>query len=72
MSSTIDKLFAILRRDLLTAIRHRSGFVVTLSESYGTGGVLLSFARHRARVSSGWRRLLSLSFWSAPASTHFS
>ena len=30
MTSTLDKLFAILRRDLLTAIRHRSGFVVTL------------------------------------------
>src|ERR1700687_6071057 len=30
MNSTLDKLHAILRRDLLTAIRHRSGFVVTL------------------------------------------
>ena len=30
MTSTIDKLLAILRRDLLTAVRHRSGFVVTL------------------------------------------
>src|ERR1700724_2888491 len=30
MHSTLDKLHAILRRDLLTAIRHRSGFVVTL------------------------------------------
>src|SRR5437588_624313 len=30
MTSTLDKLHAILRRDLLTAIRHRSGFVVTL------------------------------------------
>jgi ABC-2 type transport system permease protein len=30
MSSTLDKLYAILRRDLLTAVRHRSGFVVTL------------------------------------------
>jgi ABC-2 type transport system permease protein len=30
MISTLDKLHAILRRDLLTAIRHRSGFVVTL------------------------------------------
>ncbi len=29
MTSTLDKLHAILRRDLLTAIRHRSGFVVT-------------------------------------------
>jgi ABC-2 type transport system permease protein len=28
MTSTFDKLYAILRRDLLTAIRHRSGFVV--------------------------------------------
>jgi ABC-2 type transport system permease protein len=31
MTSTLDKLYAILRRDLLTAIRHRSGFVVTLT-----------------------------------------
>jgi ABC-type polysaccharide/polyol phosphate export permease len=30
MMSSLDKLRAILRRDLLTAIRHRSGFVVTL------------------------------------------
>lgn len=30
MTSTLDKLYAILRRDLLTAVRHRSGFVVTL------------------------------------------
>src|SRR5260221_10155969 len=30
MTSTLDKLYAILRRDLLTAIRHRSGFVMTL------------------------------------------
>jgi len=30
VTSTLDKLRAIVRRDLLTAIRHRSGFVVTL------------------------------------------
>src|SRR5450631_4826704 len=30
LTSILDKLHAILRRDLLTAIRHRSGFVVTL------------------------------------------
>jgi ABC-2 type transport system permease protein len=30
MSAMVDKFAAILRRDLLTAIRHRSGFVVTL------------------------------------------
>jgi ABC-2 type transport system permease protein len=30
MNSTLDKLLAILRRDLLTAVRHRSGFIVTL------------------------------------------
>src|SRR5271163_4106414 len=30
MNSTLDKLHAILRRDLLAAIRHRSGFVITL------------------------------------------
>ena len=31
MTSTLDKLRAILRRDLLTAIRHRSGFAMTLA-----------------------------------------
>jgi ABC-2 type transport system permease protein len=30
MTSALDKLLAILRRDLLTAIRHRSGFAMTL------------------------------------------
>jgi ABC-2 type transport system permease protein len=30
MTSTLDKLHAILRRDLLTAVRHRSGLIVTL------------------------------------------
>ena len=30
MTAILDKLAAILRRDMLTAIRHRSGFVVTL------------------------------------------
>ena len=30
MKSILDKLAAILRRDLLTAVRHRSGFVLTL------------------------------------------
>lgn len=30
MRSTLDKLYAILRRDLLTAIRHRSGFALAL------------------------------------------
>jgi ABC-2 type transport system permease protein len=38
MTFTLDKLRAILRRDLLTAIRHRSGFVVTLA------GVLIELA----------------------------
>jgi len=31
MTSTLDKLRAILWRDLLTAVRHRSGFVVTMA-----------------------------------------
>jgi len=31
MSSILDKLLAIVRRDLLTAIRHRTGFVLTLA-----------------------------------------
>jgi len=31
MISTLDKLYAVLRRDLLTAVRHRSGFVLTLA-----------------------------------------
>lgn len=31
MTSTLDKLYAVLLRDLLTAVRHRSGFVLTLA-----------------------------------------
>jgi ABC-2 type transport system permease protein len=31
MTSALDKLVAILRRDLLTAIRHRSGFLLTFA-----------------------------------------
>jgi ABC-2 type transport system permease protein len=31
MNSILDKLLAILRRDLLTAIRHRSGFAMTFA-----------------------------------------
>jgi ABC-2 type transport system permease protein len=38
MRSSLDKLRAILRRDLLTAIRHRSGFATTLI------GVLMELA----------------------------
>jgi ABC-2 type transport system permease protein len=38
MSSALDKMRAILRRDLLTAIRHRSGFAFTLI------GVLMELA----------------------------
>jgi ABC-2 type transport system permease protein len=30
VTSTLDKLHAVLRRDLLTALRYRSGFVITL------------------------------------------
>src|ERR1700722_13078677 len=30
MSMTLEKLHAILRRDVLTAVRHRTGFVVTM------------------------------------------
>lgn len=30
MTRTLDKLHAVLRRDVLTAVRHRSGFVITL------------------------------------------
>jgi ABC-2 type transport system permease protein len=31
MNSALDKLYAILRRDLLTSIRHRTGFVLTFA-----------------------------------------
>jgi ABC-2 type transport system permease protein len=34
MTSTLDKLHAILRRDLLTAIRYRNGFVLTLAGGF--------------------------------------
>ena len=38
MTSILDKLAAILRRDLLTAVRHRTGFVLTIF------GVLIELA----------------------------
>jgi len=38
MTSTLDKMRAILRRDLLTAIRHRSAFLLTIA------GVLVELA----------------------------
>ena len=62
MTSTLDKLHAILRRDLLTAVRHRSGFVVTLvGVLHRTRGLLFSLPRHRSRLSTRWRRVLSFS-----------
>ena len=59
MTSTIDKLQAILRRDLLTAVRHRSGIVVTLV------GVFFELAAfyflYRARFPTRWCRVLPFS-----------
>jgi ABC-2 type transport system permease protein len=52
MNSTIDKLYAILRRDALTAIRHRSGFVVTL---FGVFTELAAFYYLSRAIGPGFR-----------------
>jgi ABC-2 type transport system permease protein len=52
MKSILDKLAAILRRDLLTAIRHRSGFVVTL---FGVLTELAAFYYLARAVGPGFR-----------------
>ena len=72
MTSTLDKLYAILRRDLLTAVRHRSGFVVTM---IGVFTELAAFIFYRElSVRDFGRMVLSTSrfFWLGPASTPFS
>ena len=38
MTAIFDKLLAVLRRDALTAVRHRSGFAITMA------GVLVELA----------------------------
>lgn len=71
MISTFDKLLAILRRDLLTAIRHRSGFIVTL---VGVLTELTAFYYLSRAIGPGFRPMespTSPSCWSAPASTLF-
>lgn len=52
MTSTLDKLRAILRRDLLTAIRYRSGFVVTL---FGVFTELAAFYFLSRAIGPGFR-----------------
>jgi ABC-2 type transport system permease protein len=52
MNPTLDKLGAILRRDLLTAIRHRSGFVVT---SVGVLTELAAFYFLSRAIGPGFR-----------------
>ncbi len=52
MPSALDKLLAILRRDLLTSIRHRSGFVVTL---VGVFTELAAFYFLSHAIGSGFR-----------------
>jgi ABC-type multidrug transport system permease subunit len=52
MTATFDKLYAILRRDLLTTIRHRSGFVLSL---VGTFTELAAFYFLSRAIGSGFR-----------------
>lgn len=52
MNSILDKLLAILRRDLLTALRHRSGFVMTL---VGVLGQLAAFYYLSRAIGPGFR-----------------
>jgi len=69
MTATFDKLYAILRRDLLTTIRHRSGFVLSL---VGTFTELAAFYFLSRAIGSGFRPMVShfsRFCWSAPAFT---
>jgi len=52
MNSVLDKLLAILRRDLLTAIRHRSGFALTL---FGVFTELAAFYYLSRAIGPGFR-----------------
>jgi len=52
MKSTLGKLYAILRRDLLTAIRHRSGFVIT---AFGLLMELAAFYYLSRAIGPGFR-----------------
>src|SRR5712671_7122233 len=52
MKSTLSKLHAILRRDLLTAIRHRSGFVIT---AFGLLMELAAFYYLSRAIGPGFR-----------------
>src|SRR5258706_12263482 len=52
MKSTLTKLYAILRRDLLTAIRHRSGFVIT---AFGLLMELAAFYYLSRAIGPGFR-----------------
>ncbi len=52
MNRSLDKLLAILRRDLLTAIRHRSGFVLT---AFGVLTELAAFYYLSRAVGPGFR-----------------
>ena len=52
MTSTLDKFLAILRRDLLIAVRHRSGFVMTL---VGVFAELAAFYYLSRAIGPGFR-----------------
>lgn len=72
VTSTLDKLRAIVRRDLLTAIRHRSGFVVTL---VGVFTELAAFYFLSRAIGPGFRPggiEYFPFFWWAPGCTPFS
>jgi ABC-2 type transport system permease protein len=52
MTATLDKFLAILRRDLLVAVRHRSGFVMTLA---GVFAELAAFYYLSRAIGPGFR-----------------
>lgn len=53
MTGLLDKLAVILRRDLLTALRHRSGFAITL---VGLFTELTAFYYLSRAIGPGFRR----------------
>ena len=72
MNSILDKLLAILRRDLLTAIRHRSGFAMTFAGLiYWSWRLFIILLAPSARAFILAASSIFRSCWSAPASTLF-
>ena len=71
LAQLLDKTAAIVRRDLLTAIRYRTGFLITAA---GAAAELAAFYYLSRAIGPGFAPTewtISRSFWWAPASIRF-